>query len=97
MNKLESEIILSYALEKSNNEAKARKRLPGAIVDRLMKSKLQASRSWPGVGKDTKKSDVPPLLTRFIRTLLQKCGEKDIGEKMDKRISVRKCENGTIC
>ena len=91
-NRLENEIVLRFALDQSVDEDKARKRLPGAIVDRLMSHPLQASRSWPGDGKETQKPEVPPILVRFIREVLQKCGEADIGRRMDKRISVRKWE-----
>ena len=86
---MENEIVLHFALDKSRNEATARKRLPGAIMDRLLTPPLQASRSWPGDGKDTKKDRLPALLVRFVRDVLQKCGESNIDHKMDKRISVR--------
>ena len=87
---LKNELFLRFALDRSLDEAKARKRLPGAIVDRLMTEKLQASRSWPGDGKGKPKPKVPALLVRFIRCILLKCGETDIGKGMDKRISVSK-------
>ena len=87
-NDLANEIFERLGLDKAADVDKARKRLPGAIMDRLAHKHLQARRSWPGDGKDTKKREFPPLFVKFVRNLLRTCGETDIGKKMDKRISV---------
>ena len=47
---LQKELVERFSLDEAQDLEKARKRLPGAVIDRMMTPKLQASRSWPGDG-----------------------------------------------
>ena len=47
---LQEELVGRFSLDKACNVEKARGRLPGAIIDRVMTDSFAASRSWPGDG-----------------------------------------------
>ena len=102
-NELGNELYERFALDKERDVVKARKRLPGAIVDSLMSTRLQETRAWPGDGKASHKREIPALLARFVRNVIRACGETDLGRTLDKRISVMihhftyiECPNSTV-
>ena len=49
-NELGNELYERFALDKEQNVEAARKRLPGAIIDSVMHTRLQETRAWPGDG-----------------------------------------------